>query len=310
MRRMRSGTKKVLAGIVVFAVVAAGWAWADRRSEGTSLTISGANFTESQVMASIYEQLLEEHGYDVTIKLVDARPIYMSELSNGGVDLVPDYLAGIGDYLNTEANGPEAKPITSNSPEKSVRAIQPLAKSDGITILTPSVANNPNSYAVTRSFAKKHDLKTLSDLGKVSEKIILAAAPDCEERVDCAAGLRDTYGINISKVVPLGFGTPQTKREVTSGKAQLALVSATDATLADDGLVILKDDRGLQPAQNLTPAVNSDYLDEHPDIAELLDDLSAKLTTDELAKLNIRIDRDRELPDDIAHDFLVDVGLI
>lgn len=303
-RRGRWGVVAVLS--VVMMIVATGLTSC---SSGPKVVISGADFTESQVMAAIYQRLLEKKGYDVDVKLVDARPIYMGELSSGAVDIVPDYLAGIGDYLNTEANGANAKPITTNNPEASVKAIQPLANADDITILAPAKANNPNSYAVTEEFAEQNNLTTLSQLGKLDEPIVLAAAPDCADREDCAVGLRKVYGIDITQVVPLGFGTPQTKNEVVDGDAQLAQVSATDATLADDGLVILKDDKGLQPAQNLTPAVNSDFLADHEDIAAMLDELSSKLTTKELAELNIRIDRDRELPEDIADEFLARVGL-
>ena len=60
------------------------------------------------VMAAIYQQLLENEGYTVETKLVTTRDVYLPELSNGNVDIVPDYLAGITDFLNTEKNGPDA----------------------------------------------------------------------------------------------------------------------------------------------------------------------------------------------------------
>src|SRR4051794_21269719 len=60
-----------------------------------SVVIGGQDFTESQVMAEIYKALLAKEGYDATTKLVTTRDVYMPELTKGGVDIVPDYLAGI-----------------------------------------------------------------------------------------------------------------------------------------------------------------------------------------------------------------------
>ena len=74
-----------------------------------SVVVGGQDFTEMQVMSSIYQQLLENEGYTVETKLVTTRDVYLPELSSGNVDIVPDYLAGITDYLNTEKNGPDAE---------------------------------------------------------------------------------------------------------------------------------------------------------------------------------------------------------
>ena len=84
----------------------------------------------------------------------------------------------------------------------------------------------------------------------------------------------------------------------------------TDGTLADAGLVILEDDKGIQPAQNLTPAVSSDFLKEHPDVADPLNDLMAALDNETLGELIARVTVDREKAEDVATDFLTDAGLI
>ena len=73
------------------------------------------------VMAAIYQQLLENEGYSVETKLVTTRDVYLPELSNGNVDIVPDYLAGITDFLNTEKNGPDAAQVSSNDARRDPR---------------------------------------------------------------------------------------------------------------------------------------------------------------------------------------------
>jgi osmoprotectant transport system substrate-binding protein len=278
-------------------------------TSGGSLTLSGQNFTEMQIMAAMYEQLLSDAGYDVTTKLVSTRDVYIKQLESGDVDVVPEYLSGIADQLNVLQNGPDAEPVTTNDPQESLAALQPLAEQAGITMLEPAEATDQNAFAVTQEFADENNLTTLSDLGALGEPITLAAAPDCKGRPDCEAGLTEVYGIDIEEILPLGFGTPQTLDSVTSGESQLGLVATTQADLEENGMVILEDDKGIQPAQNLIPAVNTDFLNEHPDVAEVLNELAPVLTTEDLAELNGRVSIDREKPEDVAADYLSEQGL-
>lgn len=274
-----------------------------------SLVISGQKFTEAKIMAEMYDQVLSSAGYDVEQKLVDTRNIYFEQLSGGNVDVVPDYLAGIGDYLNIAANGPNADPITTNSPDESLDAIAPLAEDEGISLLEPAEASNQNGYAVTEDFAKDNDLKTLTDLGKLSSPVTLAAAADCEGRQDCAKGLKNVYNIDIEEVLPLGFGGAPTRSSVEDGESEVGQFGTTDPTVEEAGLVFLEDDKGLQPAQNLTPAINTKFLKEHPDVAETLNSLSTTLTTEHLMDLNQQVGSERVKVEDVVEEYLTDQGL-
>ena len=116
--------------------------------------------------------------------------------------------------------------------------------------------------------------------------------------------------LHITEVLPLGFASDQTYQSVLDGESQLGLTSTTDGTLADQGLVLLADDRGIQPAQNLVPAVSTEWLADNPEAGEALNDLMAALTTEKLTELNGRISVDREQADTVAKDFLASEGLI
>jgi osmoprotectant transport system substrate-binding protein len=263
-----------------------------------------------QVMAAIYQQLLENEGYSVETKLVTTRDVYLPELSNGNVDIVPDYLAGITDYLNTEKNGPDAEPVSSNDPEATLEALKPLAEEQGISILPPSDATDQNAFFVTQEFAEANDLTTLSDYAALGEPIKLGAPPDCEGRADCEGGLTDVYGFEISEIVPLEFGSSQVKDAVTNGEVDMGETGTTDGSLEGLGLVLLEDDQGIQPAQNLTPAVNAEFLADNPDLEEVFNELSAALTTEDLASMNLAVDVERQKPEDVAAQFLEDKGLL
>ena len=275
-----------------------------------SVVVGGQDFTESQVLAAIYQELLENEGYDVETKLVTTRDVYLPELANGNVDIVPDYLAGITDFLNSEANGPDAELVSSNDPDETLAALEPLAEAQGIAILPPSEATDQNAFFVTTEFAEENDLETLSDFAALGQPIKLGGPEDCAGRADCQGGLESVYGFEITELVPLGFGSPQVKDAVLNGEVQLGETGTTDGTLGDMGLTLLEDDKGIQPAQNLTPAVNADFLADNPDLEDLFNSLSDALTTEDLAEMNVKVDLERQKPADVAQEFLEGKGLL
>jgi osmoprotectant transport system substrate-binding protein len=275
-----------------------------------SVTVGGQDFTEELVLTSIYKQVLENAGYDVTVKTVGTRDVYVPSLSRGSIDVVPDYLAGITDFLQAEENGADAPIVSSNDVEKTLAALKQLAEPRGISVLQPSSATDQNAFFVTQDFATQNNLTTLSDYAALNEPIKLGAPPDCEGRPDCEGGLTQVYGFDITQIVPLDFASAQVKDAVTRGEVDMGETGTTDGTLDALGLVILEDDKGIQPAQNLTPVANSDFLNAHPDIPTLLDPVSEALTTEDLAALNLKVDANREKPDDVAAEWLQSKGLI
>jgi osmoprotectant transport system substrate-binding protein len=272
-----------------------------------SITLAGQNFPEATLVASMYEQLLEDAGYTVETKLVDSRDAYMPTFP-GDVDIVPEYVGGIVNFLNTQANGAEAEPFEAGDGEQLASDGASLLEDAGIELLDISPATDTNAFFVTQEFSDAEGVTTLSDLE--GQSVTLAAAPDCEGRLDCEGGLSDEYGIDITKVLGLGYASDQTYQSVLDGESELGETSTTDGTLESQGLVILEDDKQIQPAQNLVPAVSADFLADNPDVADILNPLMAALTTEGLTELNGRMAVDREKPEDVAAAFLSDQGLL
>jgi osmoprotectant transport system substrate-binding protein len=279
-------------------------------STGGKVVIGGQNYAEMQIMSEMYKALLEDAGYDVTLKLVESRDVYAPEMQKGNVDISADYLSSMTEYLNAQANGPDAEMVASNDPDATVEELRKLAEPTGIEPLEPAEAQDANAFAVTQEFAEENDVTSLSDLAALGEPITLAAAEDCSQRDDCELGLEETYGLKITKVEPLGFGTQGTKDALKNGEVTLGQVGTSDATLDSLGLVLLEDDKELQNAENLVPMVNSDFLAEHGDVADILNEMSAGLTTEDLATMIGKVDLERQLPEDVATEYLTDKGLI
>ncbi|WP_129669729.1 ABC transporter substrate-binding protein [Phytoactinopolyspora endophytica] len=277
-----------------------------------SLTVGGADFTEMSVMQEIYKALLENAGYDVSIQTASNREIYAEALVGGEIDVVPEYAATFGEYLNVQANGPDAptdSPVATTDAAETVEATRPLAEEEGLVLLEPAEAASQNGFAVSAEFAQENDLETLSDLAELGEPLVFAAVEECPDRPFCQPGLESTYGLEFSEMLPLGFSSPQTKQAVADGEADLGLVGTTDGTLEGLGLVLLEDDQELQLADNLVPVLNEEVAGDQAAV-DALNELSDVLTTEDLAALNAAVDAERQLPEDVASAYLEEKGLL
>ncbi|WP_267244193.1 ABC transporter substrate-binding protein [Streptomyces sp. PR69] len=275
-----------------------------------TLVVGAAAFTEAKVLAELYAQLLGDAGYQTSVTTVKNRELYEPSLEKGEIDIVPEYAATLAEFLNAKVNGPDApqdKPVASSDVAATVAELTKLAEPRGLKVLPAGEAVDQNAFAVSEEFARKHNLKTLSDLGKSGLKVKIAAGDECEVRPFCAPGLKETYGIDVAGVDPKGVGTPQSKQAVRDGEDQLVLTTTTDAVM--DGLVFLEDDKKLQNADNVLPVVNAKDAGDK-EIAEILGKLTKVLTTEDLAGLNRKVDAERAKPEDAAKAYLESKGLI
>lgn len=271
------------------------------------VTLATQAFDEAALITAMYDAVLTDAGYDVTVKEVGRRDVYVGEMPDS-VQIAPEYLGGIADFMNTTVNGVDAEPITSADADATLEAVTPLLEEQGLTLLEPSPATSQNAYFVTAEYSEAEGVTALSDLEGTS--VVLAANEDCPGRADCEAGLEEVYGIDVTKVLPLGFASPQTYQSVLDGESQVGQTGTLDGTLESQGLVLLEDDKGIQPAQNIIPLVSQEFLAANEDVEPLLDELMAALDNETLAGLIARVTVDRETPDAVAEEFLTEQGLL
>ncbi|WP_153812035.1 ABC transporter substrate-binding protein [Streptomyces sp. SUK 48] len=273
------------------------------------LIIGSAGFTESDLLAQMYAQLLNRAGYTTSILTVSNRELYEPALESGQIDVVPEFAATFADWLNAKVHGTDAQPVGSPDLDTTMNALRALAAPRGLTVLPPGRAVDQNAFAVGADYARRHHLKTLSDLGASGLKVRLAAGDECVQRPYCAPGLRQEYGIDVTAVDPKGVGTTPAKRAVQQGRDQMVLTTTTDATLDQFGLVLLTDDRHLQNADYVVPVVNRARAGG-AGVTRVLGRLNEVLTTADLADLNEQVDSWRRLPADVARAYLRDKGLL
>jgi osmoprotectant transport system substrate-binding protein len=303
-----------VAFLVVLAVVAAGCGGDDDDNTSAtnttaakaacgSVTVGSTNFSEQFVVASMYGQVLEAAGCKVDVKdNLGAREVVFPALESGDIDLVAEYVGTLLEFLNKGAG--EA----SSNLDASLAKLQQQLDSKNLTALTPSEARDSNALAVTKATADKYSLTTVSDLQPVADQLVMGGPPECPTRPLCLQGYESVYGLHFKEFKPLDAGGPLTYEALKNDDIQVALVFSTQGQLEDKNLVVLREDKDLQPAENVLPVIRNDKLNDT--VKAALDKVSAKLTTNDLISLNKKVDIDKEDPPDVAKTWLQDNGLL
>jgi osmoprotectant transport system substrate-binding protein len=156
---------------------------------------------------------------------------------------------------------------------------------------------------MTKASSTKYNATKLSDLAPIGNQLVLGGPSECETRPFCALGLQKTYGIKFKEIKKLDAAGPITRAALKDGSIQVALVFTTTAFIGPDGLVVLKDDKGLQNADNVTPIIRSDKASA--DAIKVLNAVSAGLNTADLVALNSKVELDHQDADVATKAYLV-----
>jgi osmoprotectant transport system substrate-binding protein len=194
-----------------------------------AITVGGANFTESTVLANIYAGVLTAAGYDASVQEVGNRELYLPALQAGDIQVFPEYLATATEFLE----GDDATQVASGDVAETVAALEPLAEEAGLVFGEPSDAVDQNAFAVTQAFADEYGVATLSELGEVcGSGLVLGGPTECPDRPQCQPGLEETYGLQFDEFRELDAGGPLTKTALQQGEISIGLVFSSDGALA------------------------------------------------------------------------------
>lgn len=263
-------------------------------ASGARIAVGSTNFSEQLLLANIYAGALRAQGVEVTTRLnLGSREVVMPALESGEIDIVPEYTGALLSYLGVEDVGSGAEEIA-----EALAGALP----EGIAMLAPSPAQDANALAVTAETAREHGLSRISDLAPIAAQLVVGGPPEMRTRQAGLPGYQRVYGIEFGEFRPLDAGGPLTRAALNAGDIDVARVFSSQGILAAEDWVLLEDDRQLEPAQNIVPVVREAVLT--PEVAEVLDVVSARLTTEDLQRLNQRVDLDHEDPAAVAQSWL------
>ena len=251
-----------------------------------TIQLASFDFPESELLAQLYGQALSRHGFPVEqVVQLGAREVVAPALEQGKVDMVPEYEGSALNFLNDRDRVATADPVLTHA-----RLEQAFAPR-GVIVLAFAPAQDRNGFVVSGDLARHHNLTKLSDLTPMAPQLAIGGPPECPERPLCLRGLEEVYRLRFARFEP----TPSrdvTAAELKSGEIDVGMIDTTDPNLVQEGndLVQLKDDRRLQPADNVVPVVRREVLDAYgPPLVRLVNSVSAPLTTGQLTALNLQV---------------------
>ena len=305
---MRRGRLIVAAAIVAASTLTAGCIGTAPSGTGHGsdartivVGVSGA-FAENQLVAEMYAQVLEHAGYTVERSFdLRSREVSQSALESGQIDLKPEYLSSLLLFLDANAQA-------SSDPTDVARQAGERLRTKGITVLTPSPAQDTNQFVANAKTAEAFNLTNLSSLAAVADRLTIGAPPECPIRPFCLTGLRDVYGILFEDFEPLDAGGPVTVAALESDEVQIALMFSTDPSIEANGFVPLVDDRHLQDAENITPVIRTQKLNDQ--VRRLLDGVSVRLSSGTVTELVGKVVIDGQDVAAVAKAFLAANGLL
>ena len=273
-----------------------------------TIVIGSKNFTESILTAEMYAQALEANGFKVTRKFdLGTVDIAQAAIVKGDIQIYPE-------YTGTALLNVLKEPKTSNDPKVVYDKVAAdyLSKYN-LVVLDPAPMNDTNGIAVTKAVADKYNLKTLSDLSKVADQLRFAAIPDFigpRSDTDGLGSLQKTYGgFKFKDVKSYEIGLRY--QALLNNQADAVVAFSTDGEISGYGLVLLQDDKQNFPPYQFAPVVRQDVLDANPTIKDVLNAVSAKVTTDKISALNWKVDGpDKQEAQDVAKAFLQQEGIL
>jgi osmoprotectant transport system substrate-binding protein len=254
-------------------------------AQGGAVVVASFNFPESELLAAIYGLAIQHAGIPVQFELdLGPRELVQPALEQGLVDVIPEYLGTALTSLHPRAGLAMQDPAAIRV--ALARALAPWH----VKVMTPAAAQDQNGIVVTEATARRLDLHKVSDLRRVAGRLTLGGSPECPDRPYCLPGLRTAYGLGFAGFLP--FGTePERVTALRNGVVDVAVLDTTDGNLAVGDLVLLSDDRHLQPAENVVPVITSNALARYGKrLGDAVNGVSAQLTSQALLFMDWRVE--------------------
>ncbi|PXY31764.1 glycine betaine ABC transporter substrate-binding protein [Prauserella muralis] len=275
--------------------------------EGVDVTVGSKDFTEQIILGYIAELALEAAGANaIDLTNINGSNSSRYALLDGQIDVQWEY-TGTGwlSYLGYDKPIPEEK-----AQYEAVRKAD--LERNGVVWLPYSEVNNTYAFATTEAYAKKHNLKTNSDMTRFLKQnpneAVFCVETEFASRPDGMPGVRKTYGFPVTTMKR--FGTGAIYSAVAGGTCNFGEVFTTDGRIAGLNLRVLEDDKQFFPQYNASVTVRKEFLDAHPQIADVMAPVSEALNNKEIIELNRQVDVDGRDPAKVARDWMMDKGFI
>jgi osmoprotectant transport system substrate-binding protein len=266
-----------------------------------AITMGDKNFSEEYLLGALYSQALKAKGFTVTLKgNIGSSEITDKALTSGQIDIYPEYTGVIYTELAKLGDRPKSAAVT-------YAGAKAFENKRGFEILQPTPFQDADGLAVLKAFATSKGLTTVDDMSKLGS-FTYGGPPENATRYQGVVGLKQAYGLTKIQFKPLTIGSQY--QALNQKKIESIAIFTTDGQLASGKYTVLKDTKGIFGFQQVVPVVSKKVLAaEGPAFAQVLNAVSAKLTTDAIVAMNKAVQIDQKDPGDVAKAFLSANGL-
>ena len=264
-----------------------------------TINIATKPMTEGYILGQMLTELIEQDT-DLKVNITNGVGGGTSNIHpaivKGEFDLYPEYTGTSWEaVLKKEASYNESK-------------FDELQKKYNLEYVNLYGFNNTYGLAVNKDIAEKYNLKTYSDLAKVSNNLIFGAEYDFFEREDGYKELQKVYNMNFKKQIDMDIGLKY--QAMKDKKIDVMVIFTTDGQLAISDVVVLKDDKKMYPSYRAGTVIRSEILSEYPELKPVLEKLNNILDDKTMADLNYQVESKGKKPEDVAREYLQEKGLL
>ncbi|WP_082692704.1 glycine betaine ABC transporter substrate-binding protein [Bacillus sp. FJAT-29814] len=270
-----------------------------------TIVIAGKKWTEQYILPYIIAEYVKEKS-DYKVKVEEGlgeTPILTEAIKKGDIDLYVEYTGtGLLTILKEEYD-----------PELSPNEIYEIVKKGyhekyGLAWLKPFGFQNTYALALNEEKYNELGVKTISDLAPHSSKLSFGGATEFYEREDGYDPMVETYGLKFKDKRSLDANLMYSV--VKEGKVDIIPAYTTDGRIVRFNLGVLKDDKKFFPPYYAAPIVREDTLKKFPKLEGIINELGGKISENDMAEMNAKVDLDKKDPRDVAREFLKKKGLI
>jgi osmoprotectant transport system substrate-binding protein len=291
---------------LAFVLAACGSDDGDDSSNGSSdeskpsVIVGSKDFAGAQIISQAYGQTLEAEGYDITYKdnIGPTETVYPL-LENGDIDLYGEFQGTLLTYLGG---------VPTGNADQTFAAVEDALIDKNIVAVGPASAQDVNAFYVTKETAEEYDLENVSDLTEVAPELVFGGPPECLDRPLCLGDTsQQLYGLNFKEVKKLDAGGALTNQALDDGTIQVGLLFTGSSVIKPD-YVLLKDDKGLQPADNPIALVRKNKATQ--DLMDIVATVNAALDSAAYNEMALKVFNDKEDPADVVTEWLESEDLI
>jgi len=278
------------------------------RLAGIDIAVGSKDFDEQLVLGYILVSAFEAEGANVTDRVdLGGTQVARSALLSGEIDTYMEYNGtGWAEHLGNEE-------APSNDPDVLTPAVreQDLEEND-IRWLGQAPFNNTYGFAsspeTTEANGGAYTMQSMADYLEANPDAIVCMESEFPDRSDGLILFEEATGYTVPdsqvQILQTGAIYTQTQEE----ECQFGEVFTTDGRIGGLGLTLVEDP-GVMIIYNISMNLRDDKYQEAPEAFDAIaEEILAGLSQDKMTELNTRVSFEGETPEDVAADYLSEIG--